>query len=604
MNQTLRRFLTLLGLAALAHWFAFQFIFPGEFRPFSAHHSDMYLPASTAAGHFDLHSALSYPRPVLMLLATAGGSFGFEGSLLFFTLFNLINFALAIWLLETLLLKTTVRWPVVIATALFTFSFPGYYIAYTHDVGMTFAILFGLLGLQALDSAAAGRGGWGRAALLLALCTLSKESFFPALMVLVTALILRRGQWDRTALGLLGLPLVALGVMLIDSRLTKSIFVNIQANAEDPYHVVLAPASLLKLLGYYLSPLFNLWVILLLAACALGSWLHGRLLLFGVILLASLSLYAPYTLLPNHRMPLYWWSAACLLPLLLPVALAPKARRPADHPGASGPSPARWPSGLSATSIWAFAVMTLLSFQTFGHTHEDWNLLQQKINRNLLAGLRAIRADFAPANSVLICGLSFPFSPWAFPEFLNQELGFNGTWQVVRHEGVPDSLVAASVRSVPDHEIRWEDYDLIIAFDDSGALTAVHRPAELLALASQLGLQPAELAAALRDPILIRHLTAYRRGDSTPGSIRDLGERFLNLGQCATAIVFLQTATEQDPSDRYAHYFLGKALAALHRNAEALLQLKSAVALDASAPQQNPYFKSSLTQLEEAMAKP
>ena len=565
MKLPLCRLLPLLCLAAVAQYLAFQFIFPGYYQPLSAHHPDMYLPASDAAGHFGLHDVFGYSRPVLMLLAVTAGRLGFEGSMVVFTLFSLINFALAVLMLETLVLKVTVRWHVVLATGIVTFSFPGFYLAYTHDVGASFATFFGLLGIYALVTTVNTNPAWLLAGSLFCLSSLSKESFLPVAFIAVLAMVARRRKLDAVSFLLLALPLIALAVMLVDSHLTSSIFVKSASAPDDPYHIVLQARSIWKLLWFYIGPTLNPWTAALIGVCAFQVWRTGRLAIFLLLLLSSLALYSPYTLLPNHKMGTYWWSASTLLPLIIPLALTGGASTHAQvrHWGAYLFH--RWTGTFSVILIWFLGVMTVVSFSTFAAGNEQWSILQQNINRNLLSGVRAAKPQLATARSVLVCGLTFPFTPWARPEFMNRELEFHGVWHVVQHEARPAPGVAASVQMIRDRDIQWSDYDLVIAFDDTGALTGIYDALAILDLVKQTGLLPPPLTAALRNPRLLHQITAFRLMPTNPNLARAIGAAFLSAGQSETACRYLQTAVESAPSDPVAHFYLGNALAALHR---------------------------------------
>jgi hypothetical protein len=308
--------------------------------------------------------------------------------------------------------------------------------------------------------------------LLFTLSALTKESFVPALGVYGIARALRRPLSGSNVV-FLALPFLAAAVALVDARLVHSTFVSLSSQATDPYRISVAPSSLLASTAFYVAPLENAPFFVLLLCCGLGVWINQRAQAAIGLLAASLSLYLPYLILPNHRLGYYQWAPMPLLMLLVPIAWTPRT-------GAAGePEPEKATPRIrlaARTAIVAALIFAIVGFGAGEYSpFGNWSLGQQNYNRSVVAGIRSLAPSLHTAHSVLIVGVSNVFHPWSHAEFLSRELGFTGTWHVAVAPGGRPIPPQAHAESIAYDQIHWNDYDLVVVFSNDGRLAGSYR---------------------------------------------------------------------------------------------------------------------------------
>ncbi len=390
-----------------------------------------------------------------------------------------------------------------LATVTFAMAAPAFYFVPGYDTGTIVALLLGLAGIACWE-ARKTPAAFAAAAVFFCLSVLSKESFAAGIVLYAAATAYRARASSRLVAASLVLPVIALCASLAEGRLVHSGFVDFGAGASAPYHISLAPASILSTFWFYASSLVNVWTLLFFGACALGIWLHGRSRAGAFILVFALSMYVPYALLPNHRLGYYDWAAVPILMLLIPMAWL-------EGPLTGARASKLWAGHgtdvvrIARVALAASFVAVIASFGTTSAAGSAWSLQQQSINRSVMQGERFMRRQLATAKSVLVCGLSFPFHPWHHGEFLASDLAPGGIWTVATDPPGAPIGKQAHARPIAYDGVRWSDYDLILVFDAAGKLVGAYRPDQMTALAKQLHLEaspPEALIAALRARIV------------------------------------------------------------------------------------------------------
>ncbi len=468
--------------ALLAYALALRFFFPGYLALPIPYHPDMYVSVDLASRGLTFTDFWSAPRPLHYEVLFFAGHFGLVGSLLVLDAIVLLDLALAIVLLERVILHRTLPWLIVLGTLLLAMVGPGFYKQPGYDVGFHVALLCGLLGVCVWELRSQKRQV---AALFLtgvffALSVLAKEALIPALVIYGAVAAYRSRRSPAIAAALAILPLLAIAVSFGDSQLTHSPFVKVGAAGSYPYRIDLSPSSMLFCARFYAAPLLNAGFLFLLAVSGIGLWLRRRLKIGIVLVAAALSLSLPYCILPNHLDVTYQWAPIPLLMLLVPLAWA----------NSTNELSAGVRVNLAARVTLALSLCLGIAFQsTQSLDQKRWNEVALAQNRAVLAGLRSLKARIGAARSVLVCGLSF--GRWPFMQtaaFLSRDLHFRGEWTVATEPGFSPIEDQANARPIDYGHIRWSDYDLIIIFNWDGRLTAAYNRKQFRAEIARRGL--------------------------------------------------------------------------------------------------------------------
>jgi hypothetical protein len=246
-----------------------------------------------------------------------------------------------------------------------------------------------------------------------------------------------------------------------------------------------APLSVLSLAGFYLAPLDNAAFLVLALCCAAGIWINGRIRPAIGLLIASLALYLPYLVLPNHRLEYYQWAPMPLLVLLVPLAWTPKTGVAGEPEVEAGTPRIRLITRTAIVAALIFAIVGLgaAEYSPFS----NWALGEQNYNRSAMAAARTLKPALRGADSVLVVGVSNVFHPWHHAELLSRELGFTGTWYVAAGPADRPIDPQPHARPIPYDQIHWSDYDEVVVFTDDGRLVGSYRGDEVEALAKRSG---------------------------------------------------------------------------------------------------------------------
>lgn len=552
----------LLPVAAVVHALVLAFWFPGYYRPLWPHHSDFYIPAALAQSGFGLADYVRLPRPAAAMFLGAIGHLGIRGSMAAVLAVIFLNLVLVAALLRRVL---RLRLSVAFASAFagysaLVFAHPFFYVFATYDSVSQLSLLLLLLAAACWMRAQGERSGigwWLGAAALCQLAFLAKETYGPGAIVLAVAW----GAWHwrrdwRRALAPSVTLAATLALALAINRLNASPFTGSADTATSPYHIVLAPASLVSEWTRYardgLSAPTLVVLFLVVAATLLAPDRRWR---WTVIPLAVAGMLAwlPNAALPNHHDAGYAWGATPLLfapVLLVPFALA-----------------AIVPHGFA----WAAAPLVLLGTVAGGHAPgSDWVLQQEARQRKLLQSLKPMIARIAHergGSRILVSGIDFPFSPFDHGLALRSMGAPHGTqFDVVQYQprgpGIPAfpslDAVPSGVRFVPAPLVDLAGSSEVWAFRSDGSL--VRRAAESEYRAVEQTTGQAIGANPLVYPALLDAFAGAAAAGSREEGFRMLscGSALLAYGNASAAEGCLLKSAALIPDNPYPWFYLGR----------------------------------------------
>ncbi len=462
MMSGLSRLVIVLVTAVVAYCLTQRFVFPGYIALPIPYHPDMYWSVDFVTRGLNFVGFLTSPRPLFYEALLLAGHFGLVGSLLFLDTIVLIDLALAIVLLERLILHRTIPWLIVLGTLMWAMAGPGFYRQPGYDVGFHIALLCGLLGVYVCETHTKKNAiaTLGLTGILFVLSALANEGLIPAIVIYCIVAAFRNRASPALALTLAVLPLVVVAAAFGDSQLTHSPFIKMNARGAYPYKIDLSAPSLFLCARFYLSSLLNAGFLVFLTVTGAGLWLRRRLKIGVALLVAALSLYIPYCVLPNHLDIAYQWVPMPVLMLLFPLAWLGAADAP------------RISTKMNVAVRFALALSLLfaLGFQATQYlAPKRWTEVALAQNRAVVSALHSLNPQISASRAVLLCGLEF--GRWPFMEsalFLSRELNFRGEWSVATEPGFPPIENQSDARAITYGRIRWSDYDLVILFNRDG----------------------------------------------------------------------------------------------------------------------------------------
>ena len=453
----------LVVLTAVAYIAALVFVYPHFLAPFVPFDANQYWGVDLYALKTNAFAMLAWPRPVAYLTMSLAGHFGAAGALAFYTCIVLVDVALAMALFERYFLKAPIAWWVALAGSLLVFSAPGFYFNSTYAVGYAVGMLFALFGIWAWESRATGAElrALFVAGLCFVLAALAQESLAAFLLVYGVCAGFFCGPLPMQLR--IGLPAIAI--------LAGAAAVSVAHLQHAPFIIAISPLALSSV---------STGVIMLAFAtlCVAVAWQSGR---GGIALAVAIAAVATYR-----------WDGLPALALLFPAAVA-------------GPLATR--SRRDTTFVTAAVAALLIAVTAFGvlnarNGRERALLALQRIDRSILAGLDSQRLAVEQSHDILVLGLdNAPVHPWAHGDWLSQGLLSTRRWSVVTTPDGPRVETQQFVRPIDLAAVRFEDYDLVLAFHDDGTLAGAYRRADVQAAVHRLGLRNpsnAAIAAALR----------------------------------------------------------------------------------------------------------
>jgi len=529
------RLVAVFATAVLAFAASLYFFFPGYIALPVPYHPDMYLAVDYAAQNLSPASFLSGPRPLFFEALFFAGNLGLEGSLLFFDAILLLDLALAIVLLEWAALQRRLPWTIVFGTLLLAMAGPGFYRQPGSEVNFQLALLFVLLGacVWELHSPKHEIAALVLSGVFFIGSVLANEGTIPALVVycIAAAIRSRRSPWIAAVLA--SLPVAAIAVTLWDSRVSHSPFVVLHAQHAYPYKIDLSLASIAACARFYMQPLANAGFLVLLVAVVFGLWLQRRLT-FGIALgLTALSLYAPFSVLPNHLDPIYQWVSMPLLVLLVYFAWA--------DPQNARPTGTRLVPAARAVLVAALAFAIAFA-STQWLDQKRWTEISMAQNRAVLDAFVSLEQSIRRSHNILVCGLGF--GRWPFMQsagYLSKRFDFQGRWSVANEPGFPPIENQAVARPIDYRQIRWDRYDLVVVFNRDGRLAGAFDRERLTREIARRGLE------GLSNRGLVDMLTLYYPpGIAAPRGEADAQRRGIYLETTHETCCFLSGSPTLD----------------------------------------------------------
>lgn len=426
-------------MAFVVHAIVLKFIFPGYYSPLYPHHSDFYIPAAFANApgeYYSFKSLLFWPRPIYLIVAKFFGYFGIQGGIAWIISLVFANCALSALFIKRVF-NLTANWKLAAAYIVYCgllFSHPFFYTFYSQDLGAHLSYFFLILAAHLFFSTYKRSTALSNGLLLVCslLAFLSKETYgLTALFGTFLWFMYYRkeevGPDKKMTIikGLLPFAMVSIAfvVAFILNILIKSSFVDPNAAADAPYHISLKPGIVLHELWLYFKEainIANIITIILLGYLVLTINSPYRKIMLFITLLCIVSAglsWFPNAILPNHHYRGYSFNAMYLL--YLPLLFVPMIS--IDN---------NIKKGIVIALPLLCLVSPVLNRSKYKDNGNQWVLLQEKTQRNLLHALKPLFKDLTPSakpHKIVIQGITFPFHPFSYPEcirsFTNAKYG-------------------------------------------------------------------------------------------------------------------------------------------------------------------------------------
>lgn len=479
---TAKRFYTLVGLMLVAwfmHFIALYFIFPGHYNPLAYHHSDFYIATSFAyapEGAFSFSNLLNWPRPFCMWLLKFTGYFGLSGSIAWVVGVVFANAALSALLVKHCL-KLNVDRNFILCFALYCwvlFTQPFFYTFYSQDIGSQYSYLLLLCGSIAFIKLEQRQLLLASVLLFVAstCALLVKETYYLAFGLIYLCWFFYYLKQNFLRALAPGLAVFVAGVIsaLVNFK-TKSVFVNLEAEAGSSYQISIQPLSVLKELARYAYE--GITPFLIVAFALIIYQLHksykNKLLTLAAIVCGGFTVmsWLPNALLPNHHYEGYSFNGFYISGLLLFFVLKMVQDK------------------ISFKSVLIILLILVVfspasSIPKYNSTRNTYVVAMEKIQKNIRAGLTKGTSQLKDAKqpvTVLISGISSPFHPFGFPQSIRAfPYGDRANYIFVVPKDFPNNLGTSMdlVKYIAAVDIEKQVYDQEWQFDDQGNLVAIN----------------------------------------------------------------------------------------------------------------------------------
>ena len=558
------------AVAAATHLIVSLAIYPGYYNSIWPHHSDYYIAAELAHTDSVFSGIYKWPRPVGFLFFATTGYLGTQGAIICNIALVFINLAITATLVRTAL-KVSPSSQYVVGCILYffiVFTHPLQSIWSTYDVFSQLSYLFILFGIILTKANARVSGIF--VAFLLAF--LSKETYALSVGVIYATWIAATPRTHRRRLLRAGAAMIlAFGAALTYSQLVKSPFVG-SASETDPYHIAISLRSVFTEWWSYAGESGPGYWLCIAALSVVSIALHRpppsrRVVALGVgsAIVAGCLAWAPNSLLPNHHMAGYSWNGAYFLGI------------PAVVAGAT------WTQGKRILMIVAAFVFATPTLSAPAYKKNSWVLEQQIRQKNIMIALNnKLRNTSGQTTSVLVSGLSFPFSPFERPMSLMEYTDILPDISIMSYNGKKFDRDYAGVRYVSPDEAKRLRYDEVWMFDKRGSLVALRLPATGDHRLERLGMEGIDLA------FYPDVSNALAMSTAKPSSIDDFdgyqllecGTAFLDYQDAEKALICLTASAAKIPDNPYPRYYAGVAHENLGALGLALVEYRYAVSLD------------------------
>lgn len=565
-------------VAALAYFLCLEFAFPGYFHPLTPHHNDFYFPPGLSFDGHSILEKLAWPRPLGFLAFQALGKLGLHGYMFVLVLIALANAALMIALVGRVLGRR-VYWVAACAYCALLFAHPDFYMDYLHDGFATLSFFYLLLALHAWFAyrATGQRRFIAICCALMLLLAFTKETYFVSALFMwaLEAVLCRKKQRESAGI-VLGVSLMLFVIAAVTNAYSLRTVVRLQTGVAEPYHVSLAPGTVLEGALFYCWHLFP--VIALLTVAAAFALIREHRIEAAGFCIAGICAVLPHAFLPNHTDSMYAWTGAALG--FAPILFVPRLARGV---------------AMSAQAVVAGALLVAFVWTNRSrYEAHRWTIEQEKINANIIAAYPSLKAVPSRAHKILVSGLSMPFHLFYTSSYVRAEFGPGLTWTVLIPRGTlatPES----PVELVRPDTVDPADYDYAFGFDDDGKLISTWNRDQLRSATS----------GEQRDRVLYPTLSrifddAKWSGKWTP--LLRAGQTYWQWGQLDSAAICLRRSAELEGSHNpYPFFFLGLVREDQGVPSEAAQLYQRAIALSGDQP--NPAFREALDRLSRSTAR-
>jgi hypothetical protein len=459
--------LVYLALIAIIYFLSLRFFFPGYFHPLTPHHTDAF-DYPFIFQSYSFTDFLSATRPVGDVIIThLFGGISYQWTIICFIALNFLSLLLLLTLIQKIY-PQKIPLPLTAIFFLLLFTHPGFYLHYTYDVYSVLAFFFILLSF--LTYYTQSKLKLPLIFLLLFLSGFCKETYLISALVFFAAQFFLRPKTNRRQYFTLVLGTIFVTIIvLLRNKLSGSHFNALSPDITTPYYTNFHPLSIITTLTYYLKNFMSppLLILSLISIIYLiKKKLFKNLIIFLTFFLAGLAAYLPYSLLPNHTLPYYFYVAvplayASFLTLPLSKIFTPRPNLPLVI--------------VTLLIIAHFIFLFARPYQTYQNYLRD-----EKITHNLLLSLPLIKQNSYPHQKILILGLeNYVWSPFQTRTFFTQyfpdypvEISYvqNKLWH-------RNSYTLEITPAQAQEKITQNYYDLIYHYDSNGYLLSVTKGA-------------------------------------------------------------------------------------------------------------------------------
>jgi len=470
-------------IISLTYYLSLKFVFPGYFEPLTPFNTDFYLlySGSPLADYIDLYK---WPRPIGVLLINLVSTLGLKLGIAFSITLTLINILLTILCIR--LIRGNVSYLIIAIYVTNLFTAPYFYINHSWLILDTFAYLFFILIIIL----------WYKyktdfninkmllISFLIFLCFFTKETYIIAVVLFFIFQFIFEKKLRKYSLSLIIISAVFILVLVIHSYLINSMFVNFKNTSDSPYYINMNPKDIITTYLFYLwgiGNIYNVLIVILSMTILIFTKKYIKEVIMFIVL--GLSIYIPYSLVPNHKLGFY----CCLgSPLIYAVILF-------INTDVFSKVKTKIFNKISFNKKIAFSVVVIifiaLTFFNIDFIKNSYHtariyLLEEPINRNILNSLEKVDQELSSSkdNNVLILGLKqIPHHPFKGAEFINNYFNtkhnnwtialYNDLWIKANKE--IRSRNGSIFRYIDIGEITPNDYNIVIIYNQNGELEKI-----------------------------------------------------------------------------------------------------------------------------------
>lgn len=298
------------------YYLVLKFIFPGYFNPLIPHHSDMldypYDIKSISVSSIFLRGS----RPVGLILTGVFGIFGYKSVIISGILLSIGSLLIIIKIYEIeMKLKPSLFAIIIYGLALFSNS--GFYLNYSYDIYDTYALFLALTSILMfyyIGNKKNKRLMFILISIVILASFMCKETYPISLgtFFLYKAVFSKNKENRENAVKILIVIVFSFILVMIQSSYAGSAFVSFTKNSSDAYHTSFELSKIFEILKYYLIGFANFPLILVMVVSLLGISIKNKYEIgeYAIWLLVGIMAYIPYSILPNHVIPHYYYIGA------------------------------------------------------------------------------------------------------------------------------------------------------------------------------------------------------------------------------------------------------------------------------------------------------